>query len=136
MTLRSLFKRSKKKLAILLRMAIQQHDVEEVKNLLQEGADPNDFADSAEYYRPLGLALRCKAPLQTFEELLKAGADPQEPYRFLGQEFLLSDAAEKSGLPQEVVQCLRMAEQKAETQNGPRTLFQIPAGKSCCQFSL
>jgi hypothetical protein len=131
MTFKDLFNRKQKKLNVLLRVAIFQRDISDVEKLLREGADPNAFADSVDRYRPLGNAIRQNAPIQIFDALLKAGADPQEPYRLLGWEFLLSEAAQRSGLPKEVVHRLQLAENEAEIKNGPRKLFRGYKKKSC-----
>ncbi|MDH5641037.1 MAG: hypothetical protein OEY28_07060 [Nitrospira sp.] len=123
MVLDRIFNRTQKSLNVWLRVAIRERSSSDVERLLSKGADPNAFADSADVHKPLANAIRYNAPLDIFEALLKSGADPQEPYRFLGREFYLSEAAEISGLHGEIVNCLREAEREAEVINGPRGLF-------------
>ena len=130
-SIKSLFNKRRERLNALLRSAIVKHDVAGVEKFLHEGASPNAFADSSDRYRPLANAVGYNAPLQIIDALLNAGADPKEPYRFLGREFLLSEAAQMSGLPKEVVQRLQLAENEAEIKHGPRDLFRGYERESC-----
>jgi hypothetical protein len=107
-----------------LHIAIHHKGGGEVEKWLRAGADPNSYAQPGiTPHRPLGEAVKCGASLEVIDALLKAGADPQEPYRFMGREFLNSEAAELSGLSKEIVARLKLAEKEAEAKNGPRELF-------------
>ena len=128
---KSLFKNKQQRLNSLLRVSIHQRNIAEVEKLLGEGADPNAFADSSARYRPLADAMRCNAPLPIIDALLRAGANPLEPYRWLGGEFILSEAAGMSGLPKDIVQRLKLAEQEAEAKYGPRGPLREYQEKSC-----
>lgn len=123
MILDRIFNRKQKSLNVWLRVALRERNASDVERLLSKGADPNAFADSSDVHKPLANAIRYNAPLDIFEALLKSGADAQEPYRFLGREFSLSEAAEMSGLHEAIVNRLRDAEREAEVVNGPRRLF-------------
>ena len=116
---------------VWLRVALREHDVSEVERLLRKGANPNDYADSADHHLPLANAIRYNAPLEIFNVLLKHGADPQEPFCFMGREFKLSEAAELSKRSHEIVRRLKEAELEAEAKNGPRELFRGYVRTSC-----
>jgi len=106
----------------LLHQAIFRHDAVDVATLLGEGADPNVFASPADRYRPLSYAIEWAAPFQVIDALLNAGADPQEPYRWQGRDYRLSEIAEMGGLQKEILERLKSAEREADNKYGPRPL--------------
>lgn len=123
--LRFIFDRKRKKRSLLLRLAIQWGEVSDVERLLRDGADPNAFTDiigTSAGDSPLVCAIKWSPRLEIIEALLKAGADPQEPYRFGGREFLLSEAASMNRLSPDIVNRLRQAEKEAEAEKGARKL--------------
>ena len=123
--LKSLWKweKSQKTLTDELRSAILWRDVDGVKRALTEGADPNAPVN-ARGRHALDYAIDWDTPLVIFEALLEAGADPQVPYVFQGNEIRLSEAAKWCKKSDDIVKRLEQAEQEAESKNGPRPLSQ------------
>jgi hypothetical protein len=120
---KSIFNRKARKLNFRLHLAIQKDNLSEVEESLCHGADPNRYAMASLRHRPLACAIRYNASLPIINALLKAGADPQEPFNFMAREVLLSEAARLSGRADAIVQRLRDAEKEAEAKNGSRPLF-------------
>jgi len=127
--LKFIFNRKQLKLNFRLHVAIKANNFSEVEESLRRGADPNEYGMANLRYRPLACAVRYNASPSVIDALITAGADPQEPYKFEGREFLLSEAAQLSGRSDEIVQRLRRAEKAAEAAKGPRRLFR---GSNVC----
>lgn len=120
--LREMFNKRRAKKAIQLRIAISQNDVAMLRRLLCKGVDPNTptpYDNSG----ALVYAVSWSASAEIIQVLLEAGADPQEPMRFGGRDFPLSEAARMAGRTTAIVDLLRAAEAAAEKIHGPRDLF-------------
>jgi len=101
-----------------------------VADPLQQGADPN-ARPPYERHSALADAIQYGAPLATIIAFLDAGADPQEPYRYLAVDFRLSELAKMSKCDTAIVRRLEEAEAQAEARHGARTLDRGRSNKRC-----
>jgi len=105
--------------------AIVNNDVSEVVKFINQGADPNEWLSPYTLdENSLHVAVRC-GHLELVELLLRAGADPLEPFRVGGYEFTCSESARALGF-HEIAETLANAEVRALASRGPRPLRRHP----------
>jgi hypothetical protein len=113
-----------------LQIAIFFKEADEVKRLLRRGANPSGWGSRQTH---LGRAIEGQNA-EIIGILIDAGADARQPFRYMGFEISMVEAAEKLGVAKDIVAKLKHAERDAIERLGSGPQLRRQAQNGCCSF--